>query len=153
MSNQEDSTTTPEDSAMLGDDRDAGTAQAGDDSMLGQSEMLGAESGTAAAVEVDAQVPEFANLTDSGVPSGNPSLNRFYDVKVTVSAELGQILVPLGELLQLSEGSVVELNRSIAEPVDLMAQGVRIARGEVVVIDDCFAIRIKEIEANEQIPQ
>ena len=54
--------------------------------------------------------------------------------------------MPIGELLQLGEGAVLKLNRAVSEPVDLIAQGVRVARGEVVVVDDCFAIRIKEIE-------
>ena len=42
---------------------------------------------------------------------------------------------------------MIELGRPVSEPIDLMAQGVRVARGEVVVVDDCFALRIKEIEA------
>ena len=71
------------------------------------------------------------------------------DVKVNVTAQLGAIEIELGELMKMTEGSVLELNREISEPVDLVAQGVRFARGEVVVIDDCFAIRIKEIEGQE----
>ncbi len=46
--------------------------------------------------------------------------------------------------------SVVELGRAVSEPIDLMAQGVRVARGEVVVVDDCFALRIKEIESKSE---
>ena len=49
--------------------------------------------------------------------------------------------------MRLGEGSIIELGRPITEPVDLMAQGVRVARGEVVVVDDCFALRIKEIDS------
>jgi flagellar motor switch protein FliN/FliY len=73
-------------------------------------------------------------------------MERFYDVNVNVWAELGRITLPIGELLQLSEGTVLPLRRPVSEPVDLVAQGIRLARGEVVVVDDCFAVRIKEID-------
>ena len=95
---------------------------------------------------VDAQVPEFQDLEKTKGGNGNLSLNRFYDVKVTVSAELGRVTLPISELLSLDEGSVIELNRSINSPVEIMAQGVLLAKGKVVVVDDCFAIRINEIE-------
>ncbi|MDB4756292.1 flagellar motor switch protein FliN [Mariniblastus sp.] len=95
---------------------------------------------------VQAHAPQFANLVGTNGDSSSGSISRFLDVSVQVSAELGNIKMPIGEILQLDEGSVIELNRSLSEPVDLVAQGIRIARGEVVVIDDCFAIRIKEIE-------
>jgi flagellar motor switch protein FliN/FliY len=67
------------------------------------------------------------------------------DVTVTVTAELGRVSLTIGDLLKLNTGSVLELDRLVAEPVELMVQGVRLARGEVVVVDDHFAIRIKEI--------
>ena len=96
--------------------------------------------------DVSVKVPEFATLQDTQTGNGQSSISRFYDVNVTVSVELGRISMPIGDLLQLGEGSVLELNRPVSAPVDLVAQGVRIARGEVVVVDDCFAIRIKELE-------
>lgn len=81
--------------------------------------------------------------TDAGIP-----LDRFYDVTVRVWAELGQVTLPIGELLQLGEGAVMKLSRPVSDPIDLMAQGVRFAKGEVVVVDDCFAIRITEIDSD-----
>ena len=69
---------------------------------------------------------------------------------MTLSAELGRVAIPIGELLELGEGSVLKLGRSVSEPVDLVAQGVRLGRGEVVVVNDCFAIRIKEIESTRK---
>ncbi|MFP6764477.1 MAG: FliM/FliN family flagellar motor switch protein, partial [Planctomycetaceae bacterium] len=80
-------------------------------------------------------------------PGGTGTIGRFYEVDVTLWAELGRATLPLGQLVRLAEGSVIELGRPITEPVDLMAQGVRVARGEVVVVDDCFALRIKEIDS------
>jgi flagellar motor switch protein FliN/FliY len=91
--------------------------------------------------------PEYAPVTDTSVPGRNRSLNRFLDVSVTLSAELGRVTIPIGELVELGEGSVVELKRSVNSPVNLMAQGQRVATGEVVVIDDCFAVRIKSVDS------
>ena len=91
--------------------------------------------------------PEFSVVSDAPTGAGQPTFERLYDVAVTVTAELGRITLPIGDLLELGEGSVVELNRPVSNPVDIMAQGVRLARGEVVVIDDCFAVKIKEIES------
>lgn len=73
-------------------------------------------------------------------------LKRFYDVSMTVSVELGRVTMPIGDLLQLSEGAVVQLDRMISQPVDIIAQGVRLARGEVVVVEERYAVRITEIE-------
>jgi flagellar motor switch protein FliN/FliY len=78
-------------------------------------------------------------------------MDRFFDVTVKVWAELGRVQLTLGELLRLGEGAVLKLDRPISAPVDLMAQGVCFARGEVVVMDDYFAIRIKEIETSKRI--
>jgi flagellar motor switch protein FliN len=73
------------------------------------------------------------------------TLERFSDVQVDISVEIGRVTMGLGELLHLGEGSVVELNRELNEPVSVMAQGVQIASGEVVVINDRFAVRVTEV--------
>lgn len=93
-------------------------------------------------------VARVADFTEqSSVASlGTPApLDRLLDVTVTVTAELGRVTLPISAVLNLNVNSVLELNRGVAEPVDLLVQGVLLARGEVVVVDDCFAIRIKEI--------
>ncbi len=73
------------------------------------------------------------------------TLERFSDVQVDISVEIGRVTMGIGELLQLGEGSVVELHRELNEPVSVMAQGVQIASGEVVVINDRFAVRVTEV--------
>ena len=98
------------------------------------------------ASEIDVKTPDFAQVDDADAQPAEGSMTRFYDVNVTVSAELGRVTMSLGELLKLGEGSVLELDRPVTAPIDVMSQGVRLARGEVVVIDDSFAVRIKEIE-------
>lgn len=105
-----------------------------------------AEAGKVASVT--AKAPEFAQLKPTPSRGAAAPFDRFLDVNVSVWAELGRVEVPLGELVKLDEGSVLMLDRPISEPVDLVSQGVKLARGEVIVVDDCFAIRIKEIYSN-----
>jgi flagellar motor switch protein FliN len=105
-------------------------------------ETPGGETG---ASDVVARVADFAELTASPGSPGAGSLDRLLDVTVTVTAELGRVTLSIGDVLKLGVGSVLELSRAVSEPVDLMVQGVRLGRGEVVVVDDRFAIRIKEI--------
>lgn len=96
---------------------------------------------------VSVHPPDFPSVAGTAASGGTLPLQRFYDVTVTVSVELGRVTLPLGELLQLGEGAVVELDRFVSQPVDLMAQGVRLARGEVVVVEDRYAVRITQVEA------
>jgi flagellar motor switch protein FliN/FliY len=68
---------------------------------------------------------------------------------MTVAVELGRTTMAVKELLQLRVGSLVELDRAAGSPVDLLVNGKPIARGEVVVIDDDFGVRISEILPGE----
>ena len=99
---------------------------------------------------VQVNTPDFQPLQNSGGIAGKPKdLNRFQDIKVTVSADLGRASVPLQTLLDLGEGSVLELDREIGSPVDLVAQGVTLASGEVVVVNGKFAIRVTEVHEGQ----
>ncbi|MCD6575454.1 flagellar motor switch protein FliN, partial [Candidatus Aerophobetes bacterium] len=73
-----------------------------------------------------------------------------FDVPLQISAELGRTSMPIKEILQLSPGSVIELNKLAGEPVDILVNGKLIARGEVVVADENFAVRITEIIGQEE---
>ncbi len=92
-----------------------------------------------------ARVADFEELAPSPEAAAPGALDRLLDVTVSVTAELGRATLAVGDVLKLGVGSVVRLERNLSEPVDLFVQGVRLARGEVVVVDDCFAVRIKEI--------
>ena len=94
---------------------------------------------------VVASLPDFAELTPAGATKALGSLDHLLDVSVRVAAELGRVTLSIGEILKLGPGAVVGLDRSASEPVDLLVQGVPFARGEVVVIEDRFAVRIREI--------
>ncbi len=80
----------------------------------------------------------------AGVRGG---LDMLHDVEMEVSAELGRTRMSVRELLSLSPGAIVELDRAAGSPADLLVNGRLIARGEVVVVDENFGIRITEIVA------
>ncbi|HXT12506.1 MAG TPA: flagellar motor switch protein FliN [Candidatus Angelobacter sp.] len=79
----------------------------------------------------------------------NPNnLNLVLDVPVSLTIELGGCQLPMREVLQLNVGSVVQLDKSADAPVELSINGKLIARGEVVVIEDRFGVKITEIVGN-----
>ena len=98
------------------------------------------------------QTPQFPDLekTSKRPQQDAADLNRIREVKVKVTAELGRASVAIQELLSLEEGSVVELDRGVTTPIELFAQGVPLGNGEVVVVNEQFAIRVKQIYSNDQ---
>jgi flagellar motor switch protein FliN/FliY len=81
--------------------------------------------------------------------AGTPELERLYDVPVELAVEIGRTHMTIRETLTLGPGSIVTLNRLSGEPVDLLVNGKPIARGEVVVIDEEFGLRVTEVVAGE----
>ena len=79
-----------------------------------------------------------------------PELERLYDVPVELAVEIGRTFMTIRETLSLGPGSIVSLNRLAGEPVDLLVNGKPIARGEVVVIDEEFGLRITDIVSTAQ---
>jgi flagellar motor switch protein FliN/FliY len=77
--------------------------------------------------------------------SGEVDVGAILDVPVTMSLEVGRARLTIGELLQLGPGSIVELDRAAGEPLDVLLNGRLVARGEVVVTDDRFGIRLLDI--------
>ena len=75
----------------------------------------------------------------------SPNLELLLDVRVKLTVELGACQIPMREVLQLNSGSVVKLEKAAQTPVDLYANQKLIARGEVVVVDDAYGIKITEL--------
>lgn len=120
-------------------------SSASDPSPEAKSGDVEQRSAEASAPPVSVRAAEFAEVKpQSAAQTANP-LDSLLDVNVLVTVELGRTTLSVNEVLKLGVGSVVELDRLILEPVDLMVQGMRLARGEVVVVGDRFAILIKEI--------
>jgi flagellar motor switch protein FliN len=78
-------------------------------------------------------------------PTTAGDLRRLSEVPVDVAVEMGRTRMTVGETLELRQGSIVTLNRMAGEPVDLLVNGTPIARGEVVVIDEQFGLRITDV--------
>ena len=91
---------------------------------------------------------DFAPLQPAATGTSEPAeLERLTDVTVEVSVEIGRTRMTLGDALALGPGSVVGLHRMAGEPVDLLVNGRVIARGEVVVIDEEFGLRVTDVAA------
>jgi flagellar motor switch protein FliN/FliY len=88
---------------------------------------------------------EFDDLKDDSRPTGDVNLDVILDVPVTLSMEVGRTRIPIRNLLQLNQGSVVELDRAAGEPLDVFVNGTLVAHGEVVVVNDKFGIRLTDV--------
>jgi flagellar motor switch protein FliN/FliY len=103
-----------------------------------------------------AKAPErarFDDLAANAAKTGNGSevsLDMILDVPVTLSLEVGSASMSVRDLLQLNQGSVVELDRLAGEPMDVLVNGTLVAHGEVVVVNDKFGIRLTDIVSPAQ---
>ncbi len=96
----------------------------------------------------DVQPAPLEELTDDTVPITDDErrkLDTIMDIPVTISMEVGRTQISIRNLLQLNQGSVVELNRIAGESLDVMVNGTLIAHGEVVVVNDKFGIRLTDV--------
>lgn len=101
-----------------------------------------------AATEVEqvapAQFANFAQATAGFTGTGN-DISMILDIPVQLTVELGRTRIPIKHILQLAQGSVVELETLAGEPMDVLVNGFLIAQGEVVVVNDKFGIRLTDI--------
>lgn len=103
-------------------------------------------------MSTDALGAQAANLEDlhadailDGHESKEVNIDVILDVPVTLSMEVGRTRIPIRNLLQLNQGSVVELERAAGEPLDVFVNGTLIAHGEVVVVNEKFGIRLTDV--------
>jgi flagellar motor switch protein FliN/FliY len=89
---------------------------------------------------------QFDQLSPSGISAGAPNnIDMILDIPVNLTVELGRTKLAIRSLLQLAQGSVVELDGLAGEPMDVLVNGCLIAQGEVVVVNDKFGIRLTDI--------
>lgn len=119
-----------------------GTAD--DDWAAAMAEQAEVEGDTAVA---EMPAAEFDDLEDtSGGPAGDEAnLDVILDIPVTISMEIGRTHISIRNLLQLNQGSVVELDRLAGEPMDVLVNGTLVAHGEVVVVNEKFGIRLTDV--------
>ncbi len=100
----------------------------------------------AAAMEEDKQPgTEVADNEKMEGKAGSPDLDVILDIPVRISMEVGSTAITIRNLLQLNQGSVIELDRLAGEPLDVLVNGTLIAHGEVVVVNDKFGIRMTDV--------
>lgn len=117
------------------------------------------EESDVASTEIDAdptvtvQPIQFASFEDISQTHGeiNKNLEILMDIKLQLTVELGRTELPIKKVLELTRGSIVELEKVAGEPVELYANGKLVAHGEVVVIEDNFGLRITSITEPEDI--
>lgn len=142
-----DENTTPEEQA-LADEWAAALAEAGNadqddiDALLNQGVAPAAQSAPRAPLE------EFGSAPKPSAPQvglDGPNLDVILDIPVSISMEVGSTEISIRNLLQLNQGSVVELDRLAGEPLDVLVNGTLIAHGEVVVVNEKFGIRLTDV--------
>lgn len=145
---QDNEQPTPEEQA-LADEWAAALAEAGDGAGQADIDAMLAQTAAPAVPEAHrAPMEEFgAGPRNSGVPAGleGPNLDVILDIPVTISMEVGNTEISIRNLLQLNQGSVIELDRLAGEPLDVLVNGTLIAHGEVVVVNEKFGIRLTDV--------
>ena len=103
-------------------------------------------SDTASEVQSEQVAPaSFTNFSPTTATSAGNDINMILDIPVQLTVELGRTRIPIKHILQLAQGSVVELDALAGEPMDVLVNGYLIAQGEVVVVNDKFGIRLTDI--------
>ena len=120
---------------------------ADDDGMADWAEALleqkSSEDGDASGGVLSGDAPRSFSSSHSDAPIQD--INMVLDIPVLLSVELGRTKVPIKHILQLGQGSVVELDAMAGEPMDVLVNGYLIAQGEVVVVNDKFGIRLTDV--------
>lgn len=119
-----------------------------DDWAAALAEQEVADAAAAAAAPAAVQAADIFERFDAGTPSAThaPSnIDMILDIPVSLTVELGRTKIAIRSLLQLAQGSVVELDGMAGEPMDVLVNGCLIAQGEVVVVNDKFGIRLTDI--------
>ena len=112
-----------------------------DDNTMGDDGLADDNTDTAVLNELDS-----ASGQSSDIPiSDNPDLEVVLDIPVKIAMEVGSTQITIRNLLQLNQGSVIELERLAGEPLDVLVNGTLIAHGEVVVVNEKFGIRVTDV--------
>ncbi|MEX1221300.1 MAG: flagellar motor switch protein FliN [Idiomarina sp.] len=128
---------------MSGDDKSMDDWEA---ALAEQAQSEGDDDGDEGAAVQAAELEELVDDENREITSGEKrKLDAILDIPVTISMEVGRSQISIRNLLQLNQGSVVELERVAGEPLDVLVNGTLIAHGEVVVVNDKFGIRLTDV--------
>lgn len=127
-------------------------AGAADDWAAAMAEQAAVEAGQAAGAAKDnVQPAPLEDLKPGAVRNDAPAnLEAILDIPVTLSVQIGATKISIRNLLQLNQGSVVELDRLAGEPLDVLVNGTLVAHGEVVVVNEKFGIRLTDVVSAQE---
>ncbi|SOB74822.1 flagellar motor switch protein FliN/FliY [Marinobacter sp. LV10R510-11A] len=133
--------------AAMDESGDEGSEESPDDEPAQATKKAGDDSGESTASNVRAAPMEEFEEGDLATPGGGtpPDLDVILDIPVSISMEVGNTQIPIRNLLQLNQGSVIELDRLAGEPLDVLVNGTLIAHGEVVMVNEKFGIRLTDV--------
>jgi flagellar motor switch protein FliN/FliY len=114
---------------------------------MAKTETLDAEQTEQASAAAVRSV-EFEEAEDAG-PAGQENLSVLLDIQMPITVVLGKTEVPFRRLLQLGPGSVLELDQAVGQPAELFVQGIRLATGDIVVVNENYGLRIREVMGGE----
>jgi flagellar motor switch protein FliN/FliY len=120
----------------------------GEDTATAEPEPAVAVPATAPAIMAAApaaMTPSFAPLPANGSGGDTSQIDLLLDISLQVTVELGRARMKIADILALRNGSVIELDRLAGEPADILVNGTLIAKGEVVVVDEKFGVRVIEV--------
>ena len=134
----------PPEGAAGGDEQDAMAAE-WEAALAQQTSSTDSSAGSASQLSDQMMPASFANFGPSNAAGAGNDINMILDIPVQLTVELGRTRIPIKHILQLAQGSVVELETLAGEPMDVLVNGYLIAQGEVVVVNDKFGIRLTDI--------
>jgi flagellar motor switch protein FliN/FliY len=134
-----------QDDQALADEWAAALEETGDAGQADIDALLAADSGNSASNRLPME--EFGSVPRNNDPVSleGPNLDVILDIPVSISMEVGSTDINIRNLLQLNQGSVIELDRLAGEPLDVLVNGTLIAHGEVVVVNEKFGIRLTDV--------
>ena len=134
-----------QDDQALADEWAAALEETGDASQADIDALLAADTGGSASNRL--LMEEFGSVprNNDQVTLDGPNLDVILDIPVSISMEVGSTDINIRNLLQLNQGSVIELDRLAGEPLDVLVNGTLIAHGEVVVVNEKFGIRLTDV--------
>lgn len=132
-----------QDEQALADEWAAAMSESGDDERDD-------DDSEAASDPTRAPLEEFGAASSMQSPGDSPNLDVILDIPVVISMEVGNTQIPIRNLLQLNQGSVIELDRLAGEPLDVLVNGTLIAHGEVVMVNEKFGIRLTDVVSQQE---
>jgi len=134
-----------QDDQALADEWAAALEETGEAGQADIDALLAADAGASSSNRLPME--EFGSVPKSNEPVSldGPNLDVILDIPVSISMEVGSTDINIRNLLQLNQGSVIELDRLAGEPLDVLVNGTLIAHGEVVVVNEKFGIRLTDV--------